>query len=213
MDEAGSSSAAGSEQRRVIALTGNIGSGKSTVARLLQERGAVVIDADLLARQATEDPTVQERIAAELGPELLREGGLDRERTARLVFEDEAARRRLEGIIHPWVRRRGRELEAELRERPDPPALIVHDIPLLFENGLQSNFEGVLVVTAPASERAARVHARNGLSREEFEARDRAQWPLAAKAAKADWVVDNSGDLASLEAQVAAVWSEIVGQG
>ncbi|HEX7004909.1 MAG TPA: dephospho-CoA kinase [Trueperaceae bacterium] len=211
-DKPGVSERSGDEPGpRVIGLTGNIGSGKSTVARLLAERGAEVIDADLLAREATHDPEVLERIAAELDPELVRDGGLDRERTARMVFADDDARRKLEALIHPWVRRRGRELQAQFQEREDPPPLIVHDIPLLFENGLESNFEGVLVVVAPAELRAQRVAERSGLPREEFERRDRAQWPLEAKAAKADWVVNNDGDLAALEAQVAGLWRLIVG--
>lgn len=195
---------------RVIGLTGNIGSGKSTVARLLEERGAAIIDSDVLARAATEDPAVLERIATELGPDLVRDGQLDRARTARLVFADEGARKRLEAIVHPWVRGRGRELTAALQGSAEPPVLIVHDVPLLFENGLQSNFDGVLVVTAPEEARAARVEARNGLSRAEFAARNEAQWPMPAKAAKADWVVDNSGDLASLEEQVEELWRKLV---
>ena len=195
----------------MIGLTGNIGSGKSTVARLLADRGAAIIDADALAREATSDPEVLERIASELDPSLVTDGRLDRERTARLVFGDEGARRRLEGIIHPWVRSRGRQLQNELLARIEPPPLIVHDIPLLFENGLEANLDGVLVVTAPADLRARRVAERSGLPQEEFERRDRSQWPMTDKAARATWVVDNSGDLAALEARIADLWPELVG--
>ena len=200
------------QEVRVVGLTGSIGSGKSTVARLLVERGAVLIDSDVLAREATNDPEVLERISSELGPELVRDGRLDRERTARLIFGDDAARKKLEAIIHPWVRNRGRELQAAYLGGEDPPPLVVHDIPLLFESGLEANFDGVLVVTAPTALRAQRVAERNGLSRAEFDARDKAQWPLEAKAAKANWVLDNGGDPASLEAQVDALWTKIVGR-
>jgi dephospho-CoA kinase len=193
-----------------VGLTGNIGSGKSTVAGLLARLGAAVIDADALAREATADPEVLGRIRLEFGPLFVVDGRLDRPRLAALVFEDEAARRRLESIIHPWVRTRGRDLEEELRTAPDPPPLVVHDVPLLFESGLAGTFDSVVVVSAPTATRAARAAARSNLSLEEFGARERSQWPLERKEAEADYILDNSGDLDSLEAQVAALWPSLL---
>lgn len=199
----------GFEVRR-IGLTGNIGSGKSTAARLLAEQGSAVIDADTLAKQAAEDRVVLDRIRSEFGPSVLSDGRLDRTAMARLVFADPGARLRLERIIHPWVRARARVLEGQLLESASPPPLIVHDIPLLFESGLERHFDAVVVVSAPAETRAARTEAGGKLSAQDFAARDRAQWPLERKEELADHVLDNSGDLASLRAQVAALWPKLL---
>lgn len=211
----GSITARASDPLRV-GLTGSIGSGKSSVARLLGERGAVVIDADALARQATDDPAVLARVASELGENLLsrsesgshsESGGavLDRAATARLVFADAEARAKLNAIVHPWVAARRAEIEAEAAASGES-AVIVNDIPLLFETGLEGEFDVVVVVTAPLAARAARVMARSGLSLEEFERRDGAQLPLEEKARRADLVVDNSGGPAELATEVARLW-------
>lgn len=194
-----------------VGLTGNIGSGKSSVARLLEARGALVIDADVLARQATADPEVVERIAAELGPQLVVSGAggaptLDRAKTAGLVFSDEAALSKLNAIVHPWVRRRREELEVAALRAELPPAVIVHDVPLLYETGMENEFDLVVVVDAPLEERIRRVRARSGLSAEEVIRRDAAQLPLADKVARADLVVDNAGGPAALEREVARLW-------
>ena len=132
-----------------IGLTGSVGAGKSSVARRLAARGARVIDADALARRATEDPAALERIAREVGAELVVDGRLDRAATARRVFGDEGARRRLESIVHPWVRAAAAALEAEARAADDPPQLIVPDVPLRFENGLDAGMDATVVVAAP----------------------------------------------------------------
>lgn len=194
-----------------LGLTGNIGSGKSTVAALLVERGAVLIDADALARRATDDPEVLARIAAELGEELVVDGRLDRAATAARVFGDETARRTLGGIVHPWVRRESAALAAEMAAAPDPPPAILFDIPLLYENDLDAGLDAVIVVDAPLALRVARVHQRSGLSPDEVRARDAAQMPLEAKVARADVVIDNSGDRAALERQVDACWQRLIG--
>ena len=206
-----------------VGLTGNIGSGKSSVARLLRRHGAAIIDSDVLARRATEDPVVLGRIARELGPELVVRGEdgvprMDRARTAALVFRDADALATLNGIIHPWVRSRSAELERELADAPEPPPVIVFDIPLLYENGLEVGLDAVVVVTAPLEERLARVVDRAGPSdevarvaaRSDAEARDAAQMPLAEKAARADFVVDNSGSVSDLEENTARLWAELL---
>lgn len=179
------------------------------MAQLLAERGAAVIDSDALARQASEDQAVLQLISAEFGEQMVTGGRLDRSAMAELVFSDPEARRRLEGIVHPWVRARSRTLQQRLIESPEPPPVIVHDIPLLFENGLERSFDAVIVVRAPTEDRIARSLASGRLSEADFRARDQAQWPAERKAASADHVLDNSGDLASLKAQVAELWPKI----
>lgn len=209
-----------------VGLTGNIGSGKSSVARLLRHHGAAIIDADLLARQATDDPAVLERIAKDLGPELVARdedgvASLDRARTAALVFGDAAALAALNDIIHPWVRARSAELERELTGSHDPPPVIVHDIPLLYENGLEVGLDAVVVVTAPLATRLARVVERVGAASmmakaaawSDAEARDAAQLSLEEKAARADFVVDNSGSTSDLQQNTARLWEELLALG
>lgn len=193
-----------------VGVTGNIGSGKSSVARRLAELGAAVIDADALARDATEDPEVLAAIARQLGPDLVVQGRLDRAATARRVFADAGARRRLSAIVHPWVRRASAALREELERSEEAPAVVVLDIPLLFENGLEAGLDAVIVVDAPLELRVARVAARSGLDPDEVRARDAAQMPLADKVARADFVVDNGGSPQQLEAQVDAVWGELL---
>ncbi len=188
-----------------VGLTGSMGSGKSTVAAALARRGAAVIDADALARQAVDDPVVLAGIAQELGAELVVEGRLDRAATARRVFTDVAARRALEAIVHPWVRSAAAAQEAALLARAVPPPMVVHDVPLLFESGLDAGMDATVVVRAPLAVREARVAARGGDARS-VSARDAAQLAPAEKAGRADFVLDNDADEASLERQVAALW-------
>lgn len=197
-----------------VGLTGNIGSGKSSAARLLAARGAVVIDADDLARQAANVPDVLLAVERDLGPELIDLSEpvaprLDRAATARLVFADPQALAKLNAIIHPWVRRRSAELEALAALSQPPPEVIVHDIPLLYENGLAELFDAVIVVNAPLAERVARVVKRSGLSEAEVIRRDAAQMPLKLKVQRADLVIDNAGGEAALEQEVARVWAEL----
>ncbi len=193
-----------------MGLTGNIGSGKSSVARLLASHGALVIDADQLAREATNDQAVLRAIAARLGSELVVDGQLDRAATAALVFADAAALTELNAVVHPWVGERREQLEEEALRSENPPAVIVHDVPLLYEAGLDDEVDVVVVVTAPLEARVERVVARSGLSAAEVRARDATQLSLEAKAARADYVIDNSGDEAALEEQVARLWAELL---
>ena len=191
-----------------VGLTGSMGAGKSTVAAALARRGAAVIDADALARQATEEPAVLARIARELGAELVVAGRLDRTATARRVFADAAARRALEAIVHPWVRSAAAAQEAALLARPQPPPMVVHDVPLLFESGLDAAMDATVVVRAPRALREARVAARGG-DAASVRARDAAQLAPSEKAKRADFVVDNDADEAALERQVAALWTAL----
>ncbi len=194
----------------VVGLTGSIGSGKSSVARLLEERGALIIDADVLAREATEDPQVLRRIADELGPQFVKDGQLDRQSVAAAVFDDPEARAVLNSIVHPWVGIRRMQLQAQAMHGSAPPPVIVHDVPLLFEVGLDRSVDVTLAVTAPLAARAARVRRRSGLSEEQVRQRDASQMSQEEKAARADHVIDNSGSEADLEREVARLWPELL---
>jgi dephospho-CoA kinase len=194
-----------------IGLTGNIGSGKSTVAKILVTKGVALIDADTLARSATKDTKVLEEIAAKLGADLVKNGELDRQKTADLIFNNPEARQILNSIIHPWVRQKSAERVAELVNSATPPNIIVQDIPLLFESGLEENFDAVIVVYAPLEQRIARVKERSHLSEEEITARDSAQMTLEEKAKRADLVIDNSRGLEHLQQQVDKVWEQLIG--
>lgn len=192
----------------MVGLTGNIGSGKSTVAGLLAALGARVIDADVLARQATDEPAVLALIGQRFGEHLVAGGQLDRAALAAVVFSDETKRQALNAIVHPWVRREAARLAAGYFD--DGAPVVVQDIPLLYEGDLQDSFDRVLVVTAPFEVRLERVAKRSGLDEAEFRRRDSAQLPLEHKAARADFVIDNSAGPAALEDQVQKVWRELL---
>jgi dephospho-CoA kinase len=195
---------------RIVGLTGGIGSGKSTVARFFEARGAAIIDADRLAREAVLPGTPGfAAILERFGPGVLAPGGdLDRAALGRIVFGDEEARRALNAIVHPEVARLAAERMTTLSAAGQ--ALIVYDVPLLFENGLERFLPETIVVSVPEEVQRARVHARDGLRPEEIEARLRAQLPLAQKAARATYVIDNSGSLEQTEASVDALWKNLV---
>lgn len=190
-----------------VALTGGIGSGKSTVARLLAEQGAVVIDADVLSRDVVgpATPGLAEVVAA-FGRDVVdAEGRLDREALGRRVFADPAARSRLEAIVHPLVRKRAAEIEADAACN----AIVVHDIPLLVETGQAGAFDSVVVVDCPVDVAVRRVVADRGLDESDVRARVAAQATREQRLAVADHVVHNDGDLAALEPQVAALWASL----
>lgn len=190
-----------------VALTGGIGSGKSTVSRLLASYGAVVIDADALAREVVAPGTPGlAAVLAEFGPELLTaEGTLDRPALGALVFADPAARARLEVIVHPLVRGRAAELEADA----DADAVVVHDIPLLVETGQQDKYDVVLVVDAPAEVQRDRLTALRDMAAEEADRRIAAQAGRDERLAAADHVIGNDGTLDDLESRVAEVWKAL----
>jgi dephospho-CoA kinase len=190
-----------------IGLTGGIGSGKSTVSRLLAEHGAHVVDADVLAREVVAPGTPGLAAVVEafgervVGPD----GGLDRPALAAVVFGDPAARATLDGIVHPLVRARAVELISAM---PDD-AVVVQDIPLLVETGQAGSFDLVLVVEADLEIRVARLVQR-GLSEEDARARIAAQATDEQRRAVADVVLDNSGTPEELAAQVDRFWAEHV---
>ena len=192
----------------LVGLTGGIGSGKSTVARMLEERGAVVFDADLLAREAVEPGTPGHAAVLErFGADVLAPGGaLDREALASIVFADPSARRDLEQIVHPEVRRLFAEGSEAYR---DTDRIVVFSAPLLVESGMHTAFEILVVVSALVATQIERLMRQRGMSEAAIRARIDAQAPLEDKAAVADFLVDNEGTLAELESQVERLWHDL----
>lgn len=194
---------------RSIALTGNIASGKSSVAALLASHGATIIDADQLARAAVAAGTPGlAAVTAHFGSAVLRDDGtLDRAALRARVFADTAARDALNAIVHPEVARLREEALRVARDRGD--RVVISDIPLLFEVGLDGAFEAVILVDAPAAVREARLVRDRGLSVETARAMMAAQWPPERKRAGARWIVDNAGSREALAVRVAELWGEI----
>jgi dephospho-CoA kinase len=195
----------------MVGLTGGIGSGKSAVAARLAAHGAVVIDADVLAREAVVPGTDGfAEVVAAFGPDVLAsDGTLDRPALGRRVFGDDAARRRLEAIVHPRVRAR----TAELVAAAPPDAVVVNDVPLLVEAGLAGAYEVVVVVLADEESRVARLVRDRGMTREDALARIRAQATDDQRRAVADVVVVNNGTLDDLRTRVDEVWRELAARG
>lgn len=192
----------------LVGLTGGIGSGKSTVAHLLEKRGAVVFDADLLAREAVAPGTPGHAAVIErFGADVLAPGGeLDREALASIVFADPSARRDLEQIVHPEVRRLFAEGSEAYR---DTDRVVVFSAPLLVESGMHTAFEILVVVSATVATQIERLMRQRGISEASIRARIDAQAPLEDKAAVADFIVDNEGTLDELESQVERLWNDL----
>jgi dephospho-CoA kinase len=193
---------------RRIALTGGIATGKSHVVSRLREAEVPVVDADVLAREAVAPGT--EGLAAiveRFGREVLTvEGSLDRARLGDIVFRDSAARRDLEAIVHPFVRR---EMEEFFRRVPPDVPFAVADIPLLYETGRQRHFDEVIVVACARDTQLQRLMARDGLTRDEAERRIAAQLPIDAKVTLADHVIRTDGTHEETDAQVARLMDEL----
>lgn len=190
-----------------VALTGGIGTGKSEVARLLASYGALVVDADVLAREVVAPGTSGfAEVVAEFGPEVLDpEGGIDRTALGRVVFADDERRRALEAIVHPRVAQRS----ADLLAAAPTGSVVVYEVPLLVETGAhERGYDAVVVVDADDEVRLARLE-RRGLPRQDALARIAAQADRATRLAAADHVVDNSGSRTALESQVRALWATL----
>jgi len=190
-----------------VGLTGGVASGKSTVSAILRELGAVVIDADVLAREVVAPGTEGLReIEEAFGPEVITaDGELDRPAVGAIVFADEAARRRLEQIIHPRVRARGAELEAAA----GPDAVVVHDIPLLAETGQAESFDAVVVVDAPVETQVERMVGRRGMTDEDARARIGAQASREQRREIATYVIENTGTFEDLRDKVTEVFEKL----
>jgi dephospho-CoA kinase len=192
-----------------VALTGGIGTGKTTVAGILRGMSVTVIDADEAVRAVQAPGQEGLRLLIEaFGPDILAaDGSLDRGRMAARIFADVEARTRLEGIIHPLVRRWMAERHREAIERGE--TLVVHDIPLLFETGRQGDFDAVLLVYAPEAEQLRRLTELRGMAEADARARIAAQIPIERKRSMATTVIENTGTTGELERAVAGALSQL----
>ncbi|HEV2017555.1 MAG TPA: dephospho-CoA kinase [Gemmatimonadaceae bacterium] len=192
-----------------IGLTGNIASGKSEIARMLADRGATVIDADLLAREAVQPETqALKDIIKRWGKDVLqKDGSLDRAALRQIVFADQSELDALNRIVHPGVTRlRDREI-AQARERGDPIVICV--IPLLFERNIVDEFDAIVLVDAPRPLRLERMVASRGMEATDAMNMIASQMPAELKRARADYVIENNGSLQDLERDVDALWSSL----
>jgi dephospho-CoA kinase len=190
----------------MVGLTGGIGAGKSTVAARLAERGALVIDADAIAREVVEPgmPAL-EKLVERFGREILRpDGSLDRPALAGIAFVNDEARKELEAITHPAI---GELFLQRVADAP-PGSVVIHDVPLLVESKRGFEYAAVIVVEAPLEVRLDRLEAR-GVPRDDARRRIELQASDEDRRKVATWIVDNSGDLAALDRQIAEIWSEL----
>jgi dephospho-CoA kinase len=193
-----------------VALTGNIGAGKTTVVGLFRRWGATIIDADQLVREAqAPGQPVLKAIAARFGAEVIQaDGTLDRAALRGKVLKDPAAMADLNRIVHPEVDRRRKRLLQQARERGD--RIVISDIPLLFEAADPSEFDVVVLVDAPEPLRRARLVSSRAWPGDEVDPMIRAQLLSGPKRARSDYVIDNDGDLEALERSASAVWQALL---
>ena len=198
---------------RLIGLTGNIASGKSAVAGMLADRGAVIVDADVLSREAvTKGSPALNAIVARWGNDVLdAEGNLDRASLRNIVFENQAELDELNEIVHPEVLRLRKRDVAAAKERGEKVVVCV--IPLLFERHLAEDFDAIVLVDAPRSLRLERIVRDRGIEEAEAMKMIAAQMPADLKRARADYVIENVGSLRELEAEVDRVWEAIAENG
>lgn len=196
-----------------VGLTGGIATGKSTVARMFAKQGVAVIDADEMVRELQKPGSIVYRAIVEaFGPVILHgDGTIDRKSLGEIVFRDEQLRRRLETIVHPALVSAVERRLAELRTRGVP--ICVVELPLLMEAEAERRFDCVVVVTAPEEVQVARLMADRGLTRNEALARIRSQMPLGAKAQRADFVIENGGELWETERRVQEIYEWLLRTG
>ncbi|MDI6853638.1 MAG: dephospho-CoA kinase [Deltaproteobacteria bacterium] len=192
-----------------VALTGGAGSGKSTVARMFKELGAAVVDADAAARDAVRPGApAWEELRRAFGPEFFQEDGeLDRGKMARLAFSDPEARQKLNAILHPRIIGMIRDKVKELSEKGEK--LVIVEVPLLFETGLQNAYDRIIVVYADTAQQMQRLKARDERDLREIDGILAAQWPLGEKRRLAHYVIDNRGSLEDTKKQVENIWRDL----
>ena len=193
---------------RIIGLTGGIASGKSTISAYLQQKGAVVLDADAIARELSQPGgAIHAAYVTHFGPAvLLADGTLDRRRIGQQVFDCPADRNWVDQTTHPLIQA---ELEARLRAKEEQGVpLILLDVPLLFESGWDKMTEGACLVYTDETVQLERLMARNGYEQAEALARIRVQMPLEEKKQRAKWLIDNNGSLSAAFAQADQLWKE-----
>ena len=195
----------------ILGITGNIASGKSTVSKELARRGAVVVDADQLAREVVESgSSALKKMVKVFGTEILRSNGdLDRDRLGQMVFADIKVRAMLNRIVHPEIAKKSIERLQKLKKRADIP-LIVYEAPLLFEVGAESRVDKVLVVKINPGEQLKRLMTRDGLGEAAAKQRMVAQMQQQKKLTRADFVIDNSGSAAETIKQIDILWPRLV---
>lgn len=199
-----------SQHTKVIAITGGIGSGKSVVAKLFEQWGARVVDADILAREVVEPGSIGlQRVVEHFSEEMvLADGSLNRPKLASIIFSDPEKRKLLESLLHPLIRERWLTKLTELKQT-NPP-LIAYIVPLFFESSSSMpEIESVVLISAPEETRIQRIMDRDLFPRSIAEARIRAQLPDSAKIEKSDFVITNDSTLSSLEAQTRSVFERI----
>ncbi len=195
----------------VLGVTGNIASGKSTISRELARRGAIVLDADQLARELVAPGTpVLARLVEAFGSEILGENGqLKRKRLGQMIFGNSSLREKLNRILHPAIAELSTRRLRELRQRTDVP-LVVYEAPLLFEVGAESRVDKILVVKIEPEEQLKRLLARDGAGEADAQRRIAAQMSQQKKLERADFVIDNSGSLAETLQQVDDLWEQLL---
>ena len=194
---------------KVIGLTGGIASGKSTVAALLHARGAMIVDADQIAREIVQPgQDAWREIVDSFGTGILHpDKSLDRDKLRKIIFASEQARKQLQSIMHPRIRSLAQERIAQLAAQG--AEIVIYEAPLLFENGVHEWLRPVIVVACDIETQRSRLATRDRLSAEEIQRHLDAQMPLAEKLQLADYVIDNSGDLEELKNKVETLWDEI----
>jgi dephospho-CoA kinase len=196
---------------KLIGLTGGVGSGKSTVAGMLRELGALVIDADQATHEVYAPGTPGfDAVVREFGPDFVRDGVIDRRLLGGLVFADEEARQRLNAIVHPLVRDWMAERSREAFERGTE--IVVQDVPLLYESGLEGLFSSVVLVWAPPDAQLERLVSGRGVPAERARAMMAAQMPIDEKRRRSHHVIDNSGSVEQTRHQVEEMWAQMSGR-
>ena len=196
---------------KLIGLTGGVGSGKSTVAGILHDLGADIVDADEASHAVYAPGTPGfDAVVREFGTEYVRDGQVDRARLGRLVFDDVDARRRLNAIVHPLVREWMAERTREAAERG--AEVVIQDVPLLYENGLEDLFSSIVLVYVPEDVQLERLVDGRGLDAERARAMIAVQMPIDAKRRLAHHVIDNSGTREETRHQVEEIWAQITGR-
>jgi dephospho-CoA kinase len=197
---------------KLIGLTGGVGSGKSTVSMMLRDLGALVVDADEAAHAVYEPGTPGfDAVIREFGDYYVHDGRIDRQRLGELVFKDAASRRRLNAIVHPLVREWMATRTAEAAERGAD--VVVQDVPLLFENGLERLYSSVVLVYVPEAMQLERLVHGRGFTPERARAVIASQVPIEEKRRRAHHVIDNSGSIEQTRAQVDQLWAKLAGSG
>jgi dephospho-CoA kinase len=195
----------------VIGVTGGVATGKSLLTEAFRKQGATVISADAISHEvASPGSTELRRIAEEFGERFVtKDGSLDRKALGDLVFGNPEARKKLEAILHPAILKRIRDAIERLRNLPDPPEVVIVEVPLLYEVGMEDWFDKVLVVAATTEDQVLRLQARDGLTAEAARLRIEAQMPLESKVARADYVIWNTGRPEDLQMAAAGIMKSL----